>query len=177
MPVRAIAALTLATLAALTLATLAVLAPAADARLPPSGGKAIVVGSSIGGVKLGMDAAAAVKKWGKGGTCDAAIGLTCRWDGSMKQGSVRFEVTDGKVSTIVIEAGQRPTTYEPVYSGPITKWKTPKGIGIGSPLRRVAKKYPKAKPNGGGLELRSGKRTTFFGSSGGRAESISIVAG
>jgi hypothetical protein len=163
--------------AALTLAALAVAAPAAQAKLPASGGKSIVPGSSIGGVKLGMKAAAAVRKWGKGGTCDTAIGVSCSWEGSMKQGRLRFDITDGKVSTITIEAGQRPTTYEPVYSGPITKWKTSKGIRIGSDLRKVGKKYPRAKPDGGGLVLESGKRKTFFSSSGGRAESISIVAG
>ena len=157
---------------------MAVAIPAtADAKLPAKGGKTIVPGSSIGGVRIGMDAEAAVKKWGKGGSCDTAIGVSCRWDGSMKQGSMRFDVTNGKVSTIVIEAGQKPTTFEPVYKGPITKWKTSKGVHIGTTLRKVAKKYPKAKPDGGGLALSSGKRTTFFSSSGGRTESISIVAG
>jgi hypothetical protein len=166
-----------ATIAALTLAALAVAAPAADAKLPAKGGKTIVPGSSIGGVKLGMDAEAAVKRWGKGGTCDTALASSCRWDGSMKQGGLRFEQVGGKVSSITIEAGQEPTTCEPVYRGAITKWKTSKGIRIGSAMRRVAKKYPKAKPDGGGLVLASGKRRTYFSSSGGRAESISITTG
>src|SRR4051812_29816795 len=86
---------------------------------------------------------------------------------------MRFD-RNGKVSTIVIEAGQRPVSYDPVYSGPITKWKTSKGVRIGTTLRKVGQKYKKATPDGGGLELRSGKRTTFFSSSGGRTESISI---
>jgi hypothetical protein len=164
-------------LAVLTLAALAVTAPAADAKLPAKGGKTIVPGSSIGGVKLGMDAAAAVKRWGKGGSCDTVIGPSCRWEGSIKQGGLRFEVAGGKVSSITIEAGQEPTTYEPVYRGAITKWTTSKGIRIGSTLRRVGKKYPNAKPDGGGLVLASGKRRTYFSSSGGRAESITITTG
>jgi hypothetical protein len=86
-------------------------------------------------------------------------------------------VTNGKVSTVTIEAGQRPTTYEPVYSGAITTWKTSKGIRIGSTLRKVAQKYPKAKPGGGGLTLASGKRRTYFSSSGGRVETISVTTG
>jgi hypothetical protein len=162
---------------ALALIALAAAAPAAEAKLPAKGGKTIVPGRSIGGVKIGMDAAAAVKKWGKGGSCDTAIGTSCRWDGSMKQGNMRFDITNGKVSTIVIEAGQQPTTYEPVYKGPITKWKTAKGVRIGTDLRKVGQKYPKAQPDGGGLVLASGKRKTYFSSSGGRTESISIVSG
>jgi hypothetical protein len=161
-------------IAALTLAALAATAPAADAKLPAGGGKTIVPGSSIGGVRLGMDAAAAVRKWGKGGSCDAAIGSSCRWAGSMRQGSMRFDLTNGKVSAIVIDAGQQPTTYEPVYRGPITKWKTDRGVRIGTALRTVAKKYRKAQPDGGGLALKSGKRTTYFSSSGGRTATITI---
>jgi hypothetical protein len=51
-----------------------------------------------------------------------------------------------------------------------------KGIRIGSTLRKVAKKYPKAKPNGGGLTLATGKTRTFFASSAGRTSTIDIVA-
>jgi hypothetical protein len=159
----------------LTLALLGLAVPAAEAKLPAKGGKSIVPGKSIGGVKLGMDAAAAVKKWGKGGTCDAVVSTSCRWDGTMRQGSLRFDVTNGKVSTIVITAGQKPQTYEPVYKGPITKWKTSKKVGIGTALRTVAKKYPKAFPDGGGLQLRSGKIATYFESSLGGVASITIA--
>jgi hypothetical protein len=164
--------------AGLALVALAIAAPAAEAKLPAKGGKSIVPGKSIGGVKIGMDAAAAVKKWGKGGSCDTTIGASCRWEGSMKQGSMRFDLDrNGKVSTIVIEAGQKPVSFEPVYKGPITKWKTSKGVHIGTTLRTVGKKYPKAKPDGGGLALQSGRRTTFFSSSLGRTETITIAAG
>ncbi|MDX6552759.1 MAG: hypothetical protein QOH74_1247, partial [Gaiellales bacterium] len=51
----------------------------------------------------------------------------------------------------MITAGQQPNTYEPVYKGPITKWKTAKKVGIGTTLYSVGKKYPKAFPDGGGL--------------------------
>jgi hypothetical protein len=105
------------------------------------------------------------------------IGTSCRWDGSMKQGGLRFDLTNGKVSTIVITAGQKPSTYEPVYRGPITKWKTSKGVRIGTDLRKVGQKYPKAQPDGGGLVLQSGKRKTYFSSSGGRAATITIASG
>jgi hypothetical protein len=160
---------------ALTLALFALAAPAADAKLPAKGGKSIVPGKSIGGVKLGMAATAAVKKWGKGGTCDEVVGTSCRYDGSMKQGTMRFDVTNGKVSTIVINAGQDPKTFEPVYKGPITKWKTSKKVGIGTAMRKVAKKYPKGFADGGGWQLRTGKISTYFSSSLGRAATITIA--
>ncbi|MDX6552758.1 MAG: hypothetical protein QOH74_1246 [Gaiellales bacterium] len=76
----------------LALALIALAAAGAEAKLPAKGGKSIVPGKSIGGVRLGMDAAAAVTKWGPGGTCDAAVGTSCRWDGTMKHGGLRFDV-------------------------------------------------------------------------------------
>lgn len=162
--------------AAVAVVALFVAAPAAEAKLPAKGGKSIVPNRSIGGVKIGMDAAAAVKKWGKGGSCDEVVDeLACRWEGSMKQGKMRFDIRDGKVSTIVIDVGQEPKTYEPIYRGPITKWKTKKGVHIGTTLFKVAKKYPKATPDGGGLVLASGKRKTYFSSSGGRTATITIT--
>jgi hypothetical protein len=82
---------------------------------------------------------------------------------------------NGKVSNIVLEVGQKPGNFFPVYKGPITKWKTSKGIGIGSTLRKVGKKYPKAKPDGSGLLLQSGRRQTFFESSLGRVASITVT--
>jgi hypothetical protein len=154
------------------------LAPAAaQAKLPSPSTKRIVPGRSIGGVKIGMGAAAAVKRWGPGGSCAATIGPSCTWAGSMKQGQASFEVTDGRVTSIRLESGQKPTTYYPVYRGPITKWKTAKRIGIGSALRAVVKAYPKATPNGSGVELKTGKRRTLFESSLGRTKSITIVSG
>lgn len=160
----------------LTLALFALAVPAADAHLPLKGGKSIVPGKSIGGVKLGMDATVAVQKWGgKGSTCEAAVSTSCLWAGTMRQGSLRFDVTNGKVSTIVITAGQKPQTFEPVYKGPITRWRTSKNVGIGTLMRTVGKRYPKAFPDGGGLQLRSGKIATYFESSLGRAASITIA--
>ena len=156
-------------------AVLLVLPATAAAKLPTDGGKLIVPNSSIGGVKLGMAGAKAAKTWGKGGTCDQEVGVSCRYDGTTKQGSARFDLTDGKVTTIVLTAGQK-TNGNPRYKGPITKWKTSKGVHIGTSLQKVAEKYPKAKPDGGGLALRSGRRTTYFSSSLGRVQSITITS-
>jgi hypothetical protein len=162
----------------LTFVILAAAAPAAEAKLPPKGGKLIVPGRSIGGVKLGMKAEDAAKKWGKGGSCDeTTVGaVSCRYDGSAKQGTMRFEIgRDGKVSAIYMECAHK-SDGTAIYKGPITKWHTKKGIRIGSSLRKVQKKYPKSQPDGGGLALTTRKSTTFFASSGGRTYQIAIVA-
>lgn len=160
---------------ALSAATIA-LPAAAEAKLPSPSSKRIVPNRSIGTVKIGIAATTAVKRWGAGGSCAETIGSSCRWEGTMKQGSASFDVVDGKVASITLTVGQKPS-YEPAYSGPITRWKTSKGIGIGSTLKRVVKAYPKAKANGSGVEIRSGKRRTLFESSGGRVSTIAIVVG
>jgi hypothetical protein len=158
---------------ALALVALAATAPSAFAKLPSPASMRIVPGRSIGGVRIGMDAATAVKKWGPGGSCAAAIASICTWAGTTKQGTASLEVTNGKVSNITLEAGHK-ANFDPVYRGPITRWKTSKGVGIGSTLRKVLRKYKRAKATGGGVELRSGSLTTFFDSSGGRVARLSI---
>lgn len=172
MRLRSIAAASLTAAAAVLL----VPATAAEARLPSPTTKRIVPGRSIGGVKIGMDARTAVKKWGRGGTCARTIGNSCTWQGTPKQGAAIFIVDDGRVSSLRIEVGSRSNDL-PAYSGPITKWRTAKGIAIGSRMKSVAKAYPKAKPDGSGLTLRSGSRRTLFESSLGRVASITIDRG
>jgi hypothetical protein len=162
--------------AALALAAAVAFPAAAEAKLPSPSSKKIVPGRSIGGVKIGMTAEAAVKAWGKGGSCDETIGSSCTWKGTMKQGSARFSLAaDGTVAEIRLDVGQK-ADYAPLYKGPITSFKTSKKIGIGSTLKKVVKAYPKAKPDGGGVTLRSGKRRTLFESSLGRVASITIDA-
>ena len=151
-------------------------APAADAKLPSPSSKKIVPGRSIAGVKLGMDAKAAVEKWGAGSNCEVTIGSACTWSGTMRQGRARFTVESGKVASVTVEAGQK-VNYEPAYSRPLTTWKTSKRIGLGAALRKVKRAYPKAKPSGGGLTLTSGASRTIFQSSLGRTASISIDRG
>jgi hypothetical protein len=154
-----------------------VVAPAAHASLPKPKSTLIKPGSSIAGVKYGMDAKKAIATWGKGGSCDGATDVVpdgrCTWKGSAKQGEAYFEVRAGKVIQVGIRIGQT-ASGELIRSDPLTKWKDKKKIGLGSTQFATAKAYKKAFPNGGGLQLNSGKRATIWGSSSGRNYVIDI---
>lgn len=159
---------------AVCLAALAA-APAANAALPKPKSTLIKPGASIAGVKYGMDAQKALAAWGDGGSCgDTAVGR-CTWAGTAKQGEAYFEVRDGKVAEVGIRVGQKPNG-ESVNSGPLTKWKDKKKIGLGSTQQKTFKAYRKAFNNGGGLQLNSGARATFWGSSGGRNYTIVVTS-
>jgi hypothetical protein len=163
----------------LTFVILAAAMPAsAAAHLPVKGGKLIVPGKSIGGVVLGMKAERAANVWGKkGGSCaQTTVGaVSCRYDGG-KQGTARFDIgSDGKVNAIYLESGHK-SDGTAIYKGTITRWHTKKAIQIGSSLQKVLKRYPKAKPDGGGVEIATAKSTTFFAGSDARTYRIAIVA-
>jgi hypothetical protein len=153
------------------------LAPAADATLPSPKSTKLKPGSSFGGVKLGMNGESAVKTWGKGGTCDGVtpiVTATCNWVGSASTGSASLDIRNGKVSGIDLNAGQK-SNGECVYKGALPKWKDAKGLGLGSSVPTVARKYKKGFANGSGWQLNSGKRATLWDSSGGRACRISLT--
>src|SRR4051812_19774510 len=160
--------------AALTVAAAALLtAPAAHAALPKPRSTTIKPGSSIAGVKVGMDAQAALKLWGAGSNCVETAAGRCTWKGSASQGSAYFEERAGKVIEVGIDAGQKPNG-ENVYKGPLVKWKDKKKIGLGSTLTKTAKAYKKGFSNGGGWQLNAGSRVTFWTTSEGRDRSIAI---
>jgi len=148
-----------------------VLAPPAAAALP-AGSKVIVPGKSIGGVKIGMPAEDALKIWGRGGSCDEGIRGTCRYADSF-EAALQFDVVDGKVSLIAIRVAtdDRGT---PRFKGTILRWKTAKGIRIGSSQRSLVKAYPKVKGSPSGVALVASGRRTTFASSGGRVSEIVI---
>ena len=148
-------------------------APSAHAALPKPKSKLIKPGSSIAGIKPGMDAQDALKLWGDGSNCIETAAGRCTWKGSASQGSAYFEERDGKVIEVGIDAGQK-TNGENVYKGPLVKWKDKKKIGLGSSQRSTAKAYKKGFSNGGGWQLNSGSHVTFWTSSGGRNRSIVI---
>jgi hypothetical protein len=158
--------------AILAVAILAVAPAAAEAKLPSPKSKVIVPNKSIAGVRIGMDAAQAVKLWGAGSNCDAAVSNACIW--TAKLGTARFDVSGGKVAAIHIEAGQKESG-ESIYRGPLTGWKTKKKVGLGTQLNVVARKYKKAKATGGGLQIDGKRLATYFDSSGGRVARLSVA--
>jgi hypothetical protein len=157
----------------LLLATLALAvlpAGAAEAaKLPSPKSKLIVPNKSIAGVSIGMNPEKAKDVWGPGSFCGTG---SCVWSGD--KGTARIDFTGAKVTAIHIGAGQKPSG-EYFYKGPLVKWKTSKKVGLGTTINKVAKKYKKAKPNGGGLQLDGKKVSTFFSSSGGRVGTIDIA--
>jgi hypothetical protein len=153
-------------------------AATAQAALPTPKKTELKFGSSFGGVKLGTKADSAIKTWGKGSSCEGAQGpivqATCTWEGSASTGQASLDIREGKVFGISLDAGQK-SSGECVYKGALVKWKDSKGIGLGSNMSTVAKKYKKGFANGGGWQLNSGKRATLWDSSGGRACRISLT--
>jgi hypothetical protein len=124
-------------------------APAAEARLPKPG--KVLPGRSMGPVRLGMDPDRARAAWGNGGSCDSMPTVTpgsrCRWEGA-NGAYAEFVVADratgggprhGKVAQIAI--GVNNPDGPLVFTRPITRWKTSRGIGIGSRMSRVRRAY------------------------------------
>jgi hypothetical protein len=140
-------------------------APAAHAALPKFKDKTIVVGKSIGGVKLGAPAAAAKKSWGAtGGLCDA---FSCLYrvkgdtNGTSGEGTIAFQdktkVTRVSLKSAVAARGGH--TFKPPFTTPVTS----KGIGLGATAAKVKKAYPKTQESGNYLTLSGagGIQTTF----------------
>jgi len=124
-------------------------APAADATLPKFKDTTIVLGKSIGGVKLGASAAAVKKAWGSAG---AQFGQTSRLfrvkgdtNGTSGEGAVAY--TGNKVSSVSLTAPVGAKGR--IYKAPFTTPRTSKGIGLGSSVAKLLKAYPKVKETKG----------------------------
>ncbi len=155
--------------------TACALAPAtASAALPRPRSTAIVPGSSIAGVRIGMTVKQALARWGAGSHCTAAtIRRSCTWTGSGMQGTVSFNVGfTGKVRSITIAAGHNERSQ--VYKGPLLRWKTSRGTRLGVSATSVVKAYPKARNSPAGPQLGRGSRTTIFTKSARRISQIYI---
>jgi hypothetical protein len=152
---------------------------AAGEHLPTNKDRNIVVNESIGGVRLGMTGAQAVKTWGSS-RCAEAQDINCHYEPENTSrnyilGYTLFTLQKGKVVRVEVTSPRDISTsdHEPTFAGPLTKYKTAKGIHIGSTADKVKAAYPKAKLtyNKGGLrdytlktgQLRTIFRTTKFG--------------
>jgi hypothetical protein len=149
-----------AAVAPLALLAVLVLPAAADAKLPQPKSTAIKPGTSMAGVKLDMTKKQVFAKWGKT-TCDQA---TCTWEGPGTRGQNERAVVSfvsGKVVQISISSATKGNDLK-FKPGTLSKWKTSKGISLGSPKAKVKKAYPKAVANSGeavnGYDLFAGAR-------------------
>lgn len=131
-------------------------APAAQAALPKFKDKTIVIGKSIGGVKLGASAAAAKKAWGgaAGGLCDD---FSCLYrvkgdtNGTSGEGTLAFQ-NKTKVTRVSLKSAIAAKGGH-TFKAPFTAPKTSKGIGLGSTAAKVKKAYPKTKESGNFLTI------------------------
>ena len=152
-----------AVVAALVCLTAALCAPAlANAKLPKPRTTVIKPGRSIAGVKLDMTRAQAFAAWG---STRCLAPTVCEWHGPGKAGQqevASISLVNGKVVQITIKAAVVGTATQSIRLGALARWKTSKGIGLGSKRSAVPKAYPAARPNTGeavnGYDLFAGSR-------------------
>ncbi len=145
--------------AALALALVAIVVPgSATAALPKTTSDLIVPAHSIGGVSLGASARAVTKAWGKDDACE----YQCLYEGTAgksetpsRAGALLEKSASGapKVWGAYISVGENMegSTARPIFTTPLTKFKTSKGIGLGSTAAELKRAYPAAKKDQAGL--------------------------
>jgi len=139
-----------ARIVALLFALMAVTFPAAaQAALPKTNNTLIVPGKSIGGVALGGSVGSVTKAWGPNKTCE----YQCQYAGAAGPtetaalGTALLETgANGgpfKVWEIFIDVGQNDTGTNPTpnFNTPLTRFKTAKGIGLGSKVGELKQAY------------------------------------
>lgn len=150
---------TLTVIATTALSSL-VLAAAAAAALPKPGGP-IKPPTDLGGVKLEMKIKDADGAWGGKGDCQSSADFKfCNYDGG-EQGSAQISAEGGRVSSASINAGFKNGKY--AFSGPLMKFETKDGLGLGDKLTKVKKLYPKARKLGDYGYSVPGKGKTMMG--------------
>jgi hypothetical protein len=119
----------------------------AAANLPSPKTKLIVPGKSIAGVSLGESYAQAKNAWGNTKGCSPLTG--CSYDGG-KDGTAFFSTphspgSPDKVSAVGIEVHFSHTGKPDWARTPLDKYKTAKGIHLGSTVSTLKKAYPHGK--------------------------------
>lgn len=136
--------------------------------LPNPTDKAIVVPTSIGGISIGQTAPEAEAAWGDNSQCFSFGGnpsRQCEYGDPQKKGFAFLFSYDGTVVGAQIGAPVVKGKFD--FRGPLRKFRTVEGLGLGSKFSAVAKAYPEAKERGRALEITEGEsRMTFFASRG-----------
>jgi hypothetical protein len=162
------------------LAALALLAPAAAlGALPSPSSQRIVLGRSIGGAALGDSFASAKRAWHSHASCTKQKRIrACVYDGGLRSGVATIQAFDRKVSELDLTAGFTATGSR-VLHGPLSKFKTSRGIGIGSSRRALVRAYPKLRRATSHLYTRHGpgKVITSIELARGRVVAITIADG
>ena len=137
-----------------------VLAATAAAALPKPDGP-IKPPTDLGGVKLGMKIKVADDAWGGKGDCQGSGDFKyCNYDGGEK-GSAQLSAEQGRISSANINADSKNGKY--VFAGPLMKFETDRGLGLGDKLSKVKKLYPKARKLGDYGFYISGKGKSTMG--------------
>ena len=144
------------------------IAGTAEAKVPKFRTKTIVPGQAIGGLKIGMTKAKAVRTWGKPEHCqDSPLWCQFRADSHINGFTTNnpfagWYLKAGKIVAIEIEFAEN-TAIDPK----MVKLKTSKGIHLGSSMADARSKYGLGPPSGGeaGLSraiVKKGNRCTLF---------------
>ena len=143
-------------------------AGSAEAKMPKFKTKTIVPGQAIGGLKIGMTKATAVKTWGKPEHCqDSPLWCQFRADSHINGFTTNnpfagWYLKASKIVAVEIEFAEN-TAIDPK----LVKLKTSKGIHLGSSMADARSKYGLGPASGGeaGLSraiVKKGNRCTLF---------------
>jgi hypothetical protein len=160
--------------------TALVLAGSAQAATPKLANKLIVPNKSVGALKLGQSAAAAKTAWGNGACLSSGL-CTFGKRPTPASGYASYSlasVTAGApkaVATIWLEVGPFGAA-KLNYKTPLTKFKTSKGIGLGSTKAQLLHAYPHMTSEQADIYIIPDSETveTIFGIKGGRVYLIAI---
>jgi len=105
----------------------------------------LVIPTELAGVRLGMKVSAIRRRLGDPGTCPSDTYSTCIW-GGVSTGSLRVAgAAQDTIEVVELHSREAETNYRwhsiPTVAPPLTRIKSREGIGIGSRLPRVMKKY------------------------------------
>lgn len=165
---------------AVVLALALALAAGAQAALPKPKTMLIVPGRSIAGLEVGKPETAVAKAWGPGG-CTSG---TCSYEGKKGTGETAVAYLEERQGTppkiwMVFISANIADAAKPNFEGPVSKYRTAKGIGLGSSLAEVRRAYKAVKKTGPTTYVLSGPgeaETQFGFGSDGRVINLQISA-